>query len=389
MDIVFLFIIKEGFIIYSQLKKAVLNRDMDLLKDITVSIEETEDWDFVSFIDELLPIMLMESNLKYGSFHFVKMSLFLRKMSFNDHFSKDTEWALLKLILNNITERHWVYLKVGLEGYKEDKISGNTAEKMIDELHKSNIHNAYYYSLGLYKYAREDLCQLLLDLGSVYIPDTLGHSISCFYPVIKDIIDTNHPATATALFSLIAYLGRFDYEENVLDQKLHDSEPDDYNKLLKKSASGKGIVNLHHMITFYIMTDWGKAAFNSKGIVPFKILTDWVDDKEIDRELEKEVSEIDISENITSYQLFSNVFSPEDLKTSAHTLIYLLDTEPERAVDWVFRRYTDFYTPDWDPHYYTSLFCAIRLYFSNDKVNKTACRMAIYQAVQYFFEGIN
>ncbi len=371
------------------MKEAIINRDQESIVNILSSLESNEDWSFVSFIDELLPIMLMEANLKYGSFHTVKMSLFLRKLSTKGHFSKETERKLLSLILNNLVERHWVLLETDTRAYKDDKIFENTVEKMIDELHNSNAHNAYYYSTGLLKNNPEDLCQLLLDLGSIHIPDTLGHSISCFYPVITDILNTKHPANGTALFSLISYLSRFDYKENTLTNKLHNKEIKDYNKLLKLASSGKGIVNLHHMITFYIMTEWEEAPFNKENIVPYHILIEWIGDKNLDKEREKKVDKLtNINKDISNYSQFSELFSPNNLDESIQTLIYLLQTKPEKAIDWVFRVYTDYYTPDWDPHYFTSLYCAIELYRSRN-VDKTASKMAIYQAVQYLFKSIS
>lgn len=46
------------------------------------------------------------------------------------------------------------------------------------------------------------------------------------------------------------------------------------------------------------------------------------------------------------------------------------------------------YKNHWDPHYFTSLYCAIRLYASETFQNTTAARMAVDQALRYFAQGI-
>ncbi|MFW6390130.1 MAG: hypothetical protein ACOCZT_03375, partial [Halanaerobiales bacterium] len=275
-----------------------------------------------------------------------------------------------------------------ITGYKENKISGETVEKFIDELHKSNIHNAYYYSLGILKYTPEDLYQLLLNLGSIYIPDTLGHSISCFFPVITDIINSEHPVKGTALFSIISYLSRFPYPEDIMEKNLEQTKPQDYDRILKISSSGDGIVNLHHMITFFILLSWENASFNHKKIVPYNIFLNWIKDKKIDRNQEEKVLKLKkVNKQIDNYTDFSKLFSPDNPEESIDTFIFLLDTIPEKAIDWIFRIYPDYYTPNWDPHYITSIYCAIRLYLSRDIDDKISAKMAVYQAIKYFLNN--
>ncbi|MFW5972233.1 MAG: hypothetical protein ACOCRL_01975 [Bacillota bacterium] len=354
------------------------------------NLQNNDNWSFVSCMDELLPLTLMESNLKYGSFHLVKMSLFLRELSANGYFSKITERKLLDTITNLLIERSWVRVDAKIKGYKEKLIYSDTAEIMIDEIHNSNIHNAYYYSIGLLKYSPQDLSQILMNLGAIHIPNTLGHSISCFFPVIKDILETNHLESGTALFSLIAYLCRYKFGESELDKNLKGNSPVNYITLMKRCSSGEGIINLHHMITFYIMLEWENASFNENNIVPYNILIDWIGDKEIDTKLEMNVQELDSSNKLVeTYSSFKEKFSPEKPDISIYTFLSLLDRDSATAIDWIFRIYTNYYTAEWDPHYFTGLYCALKLYLSNKINNKTAARMAIYQAIRYFFEDKN
>ena len=333
-----------------------------------------------------MPIMLMESNLTYGSFHFIKMVLFFKNLADQNLITKKTQRKLLKLLALNLSERHWTNIKAGHTGYKADNVSDKTVDKFISELNKNNSHNAFYLSLGLMEHDPDQLCQLLLKLGAQSVPDTLGHSVSCYFPVVKEIIHSQHPEKATALLSYVMYLNRSNYDKiPETDGKL----PKDSGNLLKRCASGSGIVNLHHMITYFIFNEWENAKFNQDNQIPFTIFKDWLGDKEIDKKLEKKIKNKKSSATLPeSFEEFNNKFSPENLEEiedAIYMFIETLENDHKSAVDWIFRAYTTYYTPDWDPHYFTSIYAALQLYLNSDNKDKIPEKMAIYQAINYFF----
>jgi hypothetical protein len=88
------------------------------------------------------------------------------------------------------------------------------------------------------------------------------------------------------------------------------------------------------------------------------------------------------------YEEFVNQFSFAKLEESMPLIFRLLDETPARCVDWLFRLYASYYTRDWDPHYYTGLYSALRFYLRDRIRDKVACRMAIEQAIYYFAEDI-
>ena len=65
----------------SRLKESVIKRDAESVKKAISSLDGSENWSLVTIIDELLPLALMESNLRFGNFHSVKMALFLRRLA--------------------------------------------------------------------------------------------------------------------------------------------------------------------------------------------------------------------------------------------------------------------------------------------------------------------
>ena len=243
----------------SLLKDAVLNGDQEEIKEIIKNMKNNENWSLITVIDELTPLLLMESNLTYGSFHLIKMSLFLREMQIKDYFSRDTEKKLIELISLLLSERDFVSIKSTRENFNK-KRDGDYYNKLLEEINKGNAHNAYYYALRSLNCDRKKLSEFLLEIGSRFIPDSLGHSLSCFYPSVKDLIYIDSPHAETALLSYIMYLCRYSIEEShrqdLFGESSAGSLPANYSELTFKCASGKGIVNLHHMITLAVFMLW-------------------------------------------------------------------------------------------------------------------------------------
>ena len=373
----------------SQLKESVIKRDEEAVKNSISSLAGKENWSLVTIIDELLPLALMESNLRFGNFHSVKMALFLRRLAVEGYFSKATEREIARVIALELVEREWVSIHADRTGYtKRDK--SPSLEEIVEELNENNIHNAFYYAIGLLKEKPTLLLQSLLTLGASVIPNSLGHSLSCFFPVVQDVIALDHPQADTALLSYIMYLSRHDFSKNVLEEGYGRAEENlDYDAFLKLCASGDDVLNMHHTITFYIITEWEHAIFNETRSVPYGLLSDWIGGKEIDRDRERRAVESRYTGKLPeTYEEFSSQFSFENLNHSVPYLFKMLEQKPKETVDWLFRLYASHYTRAWDPHYYTGLYSVLRLCMGDKIRDKVACRMALEQALHYFAEDI-
>lgn len=271
---------------YSKLGEAIINNDQKRIQKIIANLE-LKDINLTDFVNEMAPIMLTEANLTYGNFHYIKMSLFLRELSLKKYFSDQTEKELINLLAINMTERRFVRFKADRIGYKEDFADQSTLKKMIEEINKSNVHNAYYYSLGLLKYEPEMLKNNLLSLGTESLPNTLGHSFTCFYPVMRDLVVEDSPHDTSAIFSYLMYLARYKYKEDVHIQ--YDTNHfEDIPQLTKICASGEGIVNLHHMITLAVYLLWEQDEVNGD-YIPYQNLLNWIGKKEVEEELLEKV----------------------------------------------------------------------------------------------------
>jgi len=374
----------------SKLKQAILDGNQEMIKGLVGEMEPEDNWSLISLIEELSPLMLMESNLTYGSFHLIKMSLFLRELAIKNYFSRETEKQLIKAVALNLSNRHFVKIQSERTGYKEEKADLDNAKKMMEEIDKGNAHNAYYYALGLLKEQPDDLSHLLIQIGSRYIGNSLGHSLSCFYPVVSDYINNDSSFAANSLLSYVMYLCRYDLSEKQQKDIWHSFSGKqtknnfsfDYNQLTYRCASGEGIINLHHMITLAIFVLWESNDFAD--YPPYNILLDWIDDKEIDKKQKRIIEDIAYDIALAdNYQEFKTEFDFSKLDSSIKKYFAFLKKDFDQAVDWLFRLYADNLGEEWNPHYITGLYAALVLY-SSEKLDKKAAEMAIYQAIKYF-----
>lgn len=371
---------------YSKLGEAIIDRNKEEIKNIISSLEKV-DINLTNFVDEFASIMLMEANLSYGNFHFIKMALFLRELSIKGYLTKKTEKELINLLSLNMAERHFVKVEAFRYGYMEEEADQTTIKKMVKELDKGNSHNAYYYSLGLLKYKPEVLRNNLLVLGTESLSKSLGHSFTCFYPVLRDLIVANSCHDTTSLFSYILYLSRFDYDEEVHIQYDKDSFTN-VSYLMKVCSSGEGIVNLHHMITLTMFLLWEKDNVNGD-YIPYHNFNNWIGNKEVDENQKEKVENIEKEINLPeNYQEFENLFSFNNLEESLPIYYKLIEKDYTTALDWMFRLYTTYYNPKWDPHYFTSLYSALQLFKLDNSKDKIPSKMAIYQALRYFSQRV-
>lgn len=374
----------------SQLFRAIVAKDVQAISKMLSVLRTQSRWSLVSFIDEMLPCMLMETNLQYRNFHLAKMGLFLRKLAVERYFSAATEYELLRLLSSELVQRQWLRVKVEpLQDGEAEKYA--TREQLLAALSEQNAHNAVYYAQGLLNTEPEATIQLLLTLGALYIPDNLGHSLSCFFPVAEHLFYTLHPHTSTALLSYVMFLCRFTIAPDVLsaiETKQH--HPKELTQLLKVAASGDTIVDVHHMITLYVFTEWQHAAFNPEQRVPFELLLEWIGPKAIDHAREERMERLSHAALMPqTYAEFMQGFSCDDQEQTVAMIITLLENEPAKAIDWTFRAYTGYYSLGrWDPHYFTSLYAAFHFFLQDDIEDLVAARMAVEQAFKYFADSV-
>lgn len=372
------------------LVETVKNNEIKQIESLLYSKISNHEWTIHSVIDDLLPVMVMQSNLQYKNFHLVKMALFIRRLAHDKLFSRETEYQLARMLCLEIPKTQWVDIKADWMDTNED-FSIFTIANLKREIENHNVHNAFYYAVGLLNHDPDTLNQFLLVKSAEYLSSTLGHSFSCFLPFALDMIHCHHPYAPSALLSYIMYLCRFNKEDSVKNPETGDFlNIQQMAELIKVAASGDGIVNLHHMITLYTYIEWECAPFNKDKFVPFVGLRRWIGEKEIDLEREKIVKQIYRLESFPrDFNEFFNLFSLYNPTNTALHVLSMLEANPRQTIDWLYLAYLQYYKPGkWDPHYITSLHSAIGLYRCPNFRTCAARRMPVVQAIKYFADGI-
>ncbi|TDO90095.1 hypothetical protein DFR79_11054 [Halanaerobium saccharolyticum] len=370
----------------SQLKKAIINHNQQEVKKYLKELETNNSFSLTSLIEDLLPLMLMECSLRYGSFHFVKMSLFLRELSQKNYFSRESELEIARVVLLGLSERHFINLEADGSGYKEGEINQKTYNKLGEEINNGNSHNAFYYALGILEKQPEQLKKYLLNLGLERIPDSLGHSVSCFFPVIRDLVNHHKDVAATGVLSYVMYLCRYSYRGKYNSDQVKRQKPasEKLEELGLRAASGSGIVNLHHMITYYTFFMLEDSSFYQE-LPPYSILEDYFGSKSIEQK-RLEIAEANKEETkiAETYQQFKDDFSLESYQENLTFLFYNLENNFKDTTSYLYRLFAEYYNPGWNPHYYTGLYCALGLYKSEKINDNKVKKMAVIQAVEYF-----
>lgn len=369
----------------THLTKLFQEGDRDKLVSYVENLDQN-NFSLISFIDSLSPALVMESNLRFGSFHLIKMSLFLRNLSKRNAFGAETERVLAKLILQHLNDLEWIRISADSLPHSPDPVD-NPIDKMLSEIEKGNAHNAYFYAAKALQTDKSKLFNALMQNGAMSIPDTIGHSISCFYPVLGEVLAVEHPAAGTSLLSLIMYLCRFRKQRSSVVVNDSPVTPSAKSRLLLKATSGTSIIDIHHMITFYIFQSWETASWNPDTTPPWVKLHDWIGDKKIDAQ--RQIRAVEQKSVIVpeSYRHWQYIFSGKNREAIINSATAILNESYEKACDWFFRVYADYDSPDWDPHYFTSLYAALEL--SRDpSITAQVSTMALIQALEYFLGGI-
>lgn len=371
----------------SQFQNIIANKDETQQENLLERLSRDDNWSAISFIDELIPGLLFEANLTYGNFHQVKMAVFLRKLARENKLSRQTLTEVMRLLLQESRERSWLNVQVG-DVAASKKIS-DPLEQMLTELSRHNIHNAMYYALQAYKQKPEKLQDLLLCLGGVFGPENLGHSLSCFFPVMQELVNSHHPAAETAIFSYLLYLGRYGVDASFSAQQYSlESLPDNAFRL---ASSGEGIANLHHMITLAVYKWWEKADFHDPDFpLPYKVFYQKrLAGKNISSDRMERVSKSLNLEIPEDYSEFYRSFAYDDVEFTTRLVRAVFQEQPDVLWDWIIRLYAQDYDPEsWNPHFYTGIYLALKIKEEDLTVDEIGAEMAIDQAVAYYINSM-
>jgi hypothetical protein len=240
---------------------------------------------------------------------------------------------------------------------------------------------AYYAQAGGVELARR-----FLLLGTGYLNGSLGHSISCTAFILLEMLERERQDPWPALATLADYFnkGRFDttptFEKTT--RPLSDEIIDNY---VLRAVSGRGIVKLHHTITFYAV-ERIRHLFQGEEIL--HVLNAWISFLG-NGEAERIDTEIPEKQPVRDYRQFYDIFSRLDAKDLTASSAGMMDTvEGRRRLGrFLLKGLCDLYQGDYNPHYLTGLGSLLFLVDRYEKKRPIAVN-ALYQYLDFLFNGL-
>ena len=172
------------------------------------------------------------------------------------------------------------------------------------------------------------LAKKLLLLGSGYLNNSLGHSISCTAFILLEMIYREDEDPWPVMVSLAEYFCKGNFHQS---QLLHYSAISDYPEVyltdVKRAISGKGIVALHHTITLYAI-ERSRHFFEHQEYD--HALTMWIRMLGDKQESLYPIEEI-ASDSLPDFDVFFEVFTQYDPILVLNMIKTVLSSEKERT----------------------------------------------------------
>ena len=231
-----------------------------------------------------------------------------------------------------------------------------------------------------------EFARRVLLLGSGYLNNSLGHSLSCTAFILLEMLERADQDPWPALSGLADYFckGKF-YITPGLKKSISSSENQNLNRLMLRAVSGRGIANLHHPITRYAI-ERVRNYLNQEEYD--HMVSAWVEFMGDKREEEVDFNDVK-PESMEGYDRFYQRFSKLDAKRVVASLREMISTEEShhKIGRFLLQGLCDRYQGDYNPHYLTGLGSA--LWVVDQHRHQPAIGVnALFQYLDFFFSGL-
>lgn len=232
-----------------------------------------------------------------------------------------------------------------------------------------------------------ELARRLLLLGSGYLDDSLGHSVSCTAFILLEMLERTDQDPWPALATLSDYFckGQFHTTPPPMRRAMPFSSDEALNLHLWKATSGRGIVNLHHTITRYAVERIRPLLKKEEYEHMIAAWIAFMDDKEAEKmSLNPPAGEVEPDE-----EQFYEIFSKWDAKPVVATVAGMISSKKGRSMlgRLLIKGVCKQYQGNYNPHYLTGLGSALWVVERYWKQAPTAMN-ALFQYIDFFFTGL-
>jgi hypothetical protein len=199
-----------------------------------------------------------------------------------------------------------------------------------------------------------ELVRRLLLLGSGYLQDSLGHSVSCTAFILLEMVERTDQAPWPALVTLADYFCEGGFHTTPVLRRTPAFPSDEvFDHHLLRATSGRGIVNLHHTITIYAIEEmrrfFTEEEYNH-------MIGAWIRFME-DKKLKLVALDSPKTELQGDYNRFYETFSKLEAKSVVASIGEMVTSRQGRLElgRFIIKGLCDQYQGDYNPHYLTGL----------------------------------
>jgi hypothetical protein len=256
-----------------------------------------------------------------------------------------------------------------------------SAIRVQDQEKTAVLMATFYAQSGGVEFARR-----LLLLGSGYLQDSLGHSVSCTAFILLEMLERKDQDPWPVLATLADYFCKGHFHTTPVLLKTPDAlSQDAFEHHLLRASSGPGIVNLHHTITIYAI-DHVRQFFTEKEY--HHMMTAWI---AFMGEKESQSVKLDHLRGALQkdYSRFYELFSALEAKPAVASLQEMITSQQGRLQlgRFLIKGLCDRYQGDYNPHYLTGLGSALWVAERFWKQPSAAVN-ALYQYLDFLFDGL-
>jgi hypothetical protein len=231
------------------------------------------------------------------------------------------------------------------------------------------------------------LAKNLLILGSGYLDQSLGHSISCTAYLLIEMDVRRDEDPWPVLVSIAEYFCKGNFSQR---PTLQYSAISDYSEVylidVKRAVSGTGITPLHHTITLYAI-EKSRHFLDHQEYDHF--LTMWnqmLGDKTEDLYPVEEIASLPLPEFATFYQIFLKSDSIKILDEAKKALDS--DDERNRLAGFLIKAVLQCYNGYYNPHYLTGLGATLWV-MDRFHEHPDVVLTCLNQYLDFFFSGVD
>lgn len=231
-----------------------------------------------------------------------------------------------------------------------------------------------------------ELARRLLLLGSGYLDDSLGHSVSCTAFILLEMMERAEQDPWPALATLADYFckGQFHTTRALRKSKAFPLDEALSHHLLR-ATSGSGIANLHHTITLYALERvrrlFSREEYNH-------MIGAWIAFMK-GKEAKQVGADRPGMEPTADYMRFYETFSRMEAKSVVASVAAMIASpEGRRQLGrFLIKGVCELYQGNYNPHYLTGLGSALWVvdrYWNQESIAMNA----LFQYLDFFFDGM-